>query len=113
MSSISRQTLKLASTALRPALQRNLATSYILAKAATVDPVQGSFLEKVREYATKKKAAGGKLVDADASTDALLATELGRVAKMYGGKDGVDMTKFPEMQWSEPELQSLELGAAK
>ena len=113
MSSISRQTLKLASTALRPALQRNLATSYVLAQAAPVDPVQGLFLEKVREYATKKKASGGKLVDSDAKTEAMLATELGRVAKAYGGGEGVDMTKFPEIQWTEPELQSLELGAAK
>ena len=49
---------------LRPAFRRNLATSYILAKAAATDPVQGLFLEKIREYATKKKAAGGALVDA-------------------------------------------------
>ena len=67
MSSISRQTLKLTAAALRPALQRNLATSYILAQAAApaaTDPVQGSFLEKIRAYATAKKAAGGALVDA-------------------------------------------------
>ena len=64
MSSISRQTLKLTAAALRPALQRNLATSYILAQAAATDPVQGLFLEKIRAYATAKKAAGGALVDA-------------------------------------------------
>ena len=64
MSSISRQTLKLTAAALRPALQRNLATSYILAQAAPTDPVQGLFLEKIRAYATAKKAAGGALVDA-------------------------------------------------
>merc|ERR1712007_28540 len=58
MSSISRQTLKLTAAALRPALQRNLATSYILAQAAApaaTDPVQGLFLEKIRAYATAKK----------------------------------------------------------
>ena len=67
MSSISRQTLKLTAAALRPALQRNLATSYILAQAAApaaTDPVQGLFLDKIRAYATAKKAAGGALVDA-------------------------------------------------
>merc|ERR1712051_990622 len=93
MSSISRQTLKLTAAALRPALQRNLATSYILAQAAA------------------KKAAGGALVDATPATEALLQTELGRVAKQYGGGEGVDMTKFPELKWKDPELQSLELGA--
>merc|ERR1712203_859814 len=81
MSSISRQTLKLTAAALRPALQRNLATSYILAQAAATDPVQGLFLEKIRAYATAKKAAGGALVDATPATEAVLQTELGRVAK--------------------------------
>merc|ERR1712008_621529 len=67
MSSISRQTLKLTAAALRPALQRNLATSYILAQAAApaaTDPVQGLFLDKIRAYAPAKKAAGVALVDA-------------------------------------------------
>ena len=41
----------------------------------------------------------------------MLQTELGRVAKQYGGGEGVDMTKFPELKWKDPELQSLELGA--
>merc|ERR1712226_895490 len=72
MSSISRQTLKLTAAALRPALQRNLATSYILAQAAATDPVQGLFLEKIRAYATAKKAAGGALVDATPEIPTLL-----------------------------------------
>merc|ERR1711971_1490273 len=110
-SSISRQTLKLTTAALRPALQRNLATSYILAQAAATDPVQGLFLEKIRAYATAKKAAGGALADATPATEAVLQTELGRVAKQYGGGEGVGMTKFPELKWKDPELQSLELGA--
>ena len=45
------------------------------------------------------------------ATEAVLQTELGRVAKQYGGGEGVDMTKFPELKWKDPELQSLELGA--
>merc|ERR1712080_583226 len=100
MSTISRQTLKLASANLRPAFRRNLATSYILAKAAATDPVQGLFLEKIREYATKE-------------TEAALQAELDRVAKVYGGGAGIDMTKFPDMSWSDAELQSLELGGPK
>merc|ERR1711997_939378 len=113
MSSISRQTLKLASAHLRPAFRRNLATSYILAQAAptAIDPVQGLFLEKIREYATKKTAAGGKLVDATPATEAALQNDLDRVSKAFGGGEGVDMTKFPEMSWTDAELQSLELGS--
>merc|ERR1711971_851465 len=34
---------------------------------------------------TAKKAAGGALVDATPATEAVLQTELGRVAKQYGG----------------------------
>merc|ERR1712038_1597495 len=105
MSSISRQTLKLASAHLRPAFRRNLATSYFLAQAAPTDPVQGLFLDKIRDYATKKAAAGGKLVDATPETEAALQAELD------GGGQGVDMTKFPDMTWSDAELQSLELGS--
>ena len=40
-----------------------------------------------------------------------MQAELDRVAKLYGGGQGVDMTKFPDMTWSDAELQSLELGS--
>ena len=112
MASISRQTLRLAS-AIKPCIQRNLGSSAILAKAAASDPIQGLFVEKIREYATKKKSAGGKLVDSTPEIEANLKNELDRVAKMYGGGAGVDMTKFPDLKWQDPALESLELGAAK
>lgn len=111
MSSLTRSALKLSSW-VKPALQRNLATSTVACQAAQ-DPIQGLFLEKIREYAQKKKSAGGKMVDATAATEAELANELERVAKMYGGGKGVDMTKFPDLKWSDPAVEVLELGAAK
>merc|ERR1711923_444974 len=111
MSSISRQTLKLASAHLRPAFRRNLATSYFLAQSAPTDPVQALFVEKIQEYASKKAAAGGALVDATEATNAALQTELDRVAKLYGGGEGVDMTAFPTLSFTDAELQSLELGS--
>ena len=43
--------------------RRNVATSYVAAQKAS-DPIQQLFVDKVREYADKKKKAGGKLVDA-------------------------------------------------
>merc|ERR1711944_218341 len=62
------QVLRLASNVARIVVQRNLATSYVAANKAATDPVQGLFVEKIREYATKKKAAGGKFVDATKQT---------------------------------------------
>ena len=109
MSSISLQTLRLTSAVLRPHIQRNLATTSVAAKAAAVDPIQGLFVQKVQEYATKKKAAGGKLVDATPETEANLQNELDRVAKMYGGGQGVDMTQFPAFKWQDPQVETLEL----
>lgn len=108
MSTISRQALRLSATVLRPALQRNLGTSTVLAQTAS-DPIQGLFVEKIREYATKKKAAGGKLVDATKATEAELQNELDRVARQYGGGQGVDMTKFPDFKWADKPIEVLEL----
>ncbi len=43
------------------------------------DPIQQLFVDKVREYADKKKGAGGKLVDAGASTQDDVKKELEKV----------------------------------
>lgn len=106
MLSHSSQVLRLASNVARIGVQRNLATSYIAANKAATDPVQGLFVEKIREYATKKKAAGGKFVDATKETEADLKAELDKVAKAYGGGAGVDMTKFPDFKWAEPAVEN-------
>ena len=42
--------------------QRNLTLSAVALQQKASDPIQQLFVEKVREYATKKKASGGKLV---------------------------------------------------
>lgn len=36
-----------------------------------------------------------------------MKTELDRVAKQYGGGAGVDMTKFPELKFAEPKVDSI------
>lgn len=36
-----------------------------------------------------------------------LNTELNRVAKQYGGGQGVDMTKFPEMKYVDPKVDPI------
>ena len=45
----------------------------------TADPIQGLFVDKIREYGEKKSAAGGKMVDATAATEAELQNELEKV----------------------------------
>ena len=42
--------------------RRNLTLSAVALQQKASDPIQQLFVEKVREYATKKKASGGKLV---------------------------------------------------
>merc|ERR1712020_885928 len=79
------------------------------ARIFNTDIVQDLFVEKIREYAQKKQAAGGKFVDATPQTEANLQAELDKVAKKYGGGQGVDMTQFPEMVWAEPLVESVEI----
>ena len=74
-----------------------------------IEIITGLFVEKIREYATKKKAAGGKFVDATKQTEADLAAELEKVAKNYGGGKGVDMSKFPDFKWAEPAVETPDL----
>jgi len=44
-------------------------------------------------------AAGGKLVDATPDLERELAAELEKVAKQYGGGEGVDMAQFPTFKF--------------
>lgn len=37
-----------------------------------------------------------------------MKTELDRVAKQFGGGAGVDMTKFPELKFSEPKVDAID-----
>ena len=88
--------------------RRALSTSWTASQKAS-DPIQQVFVDKVREYAQKKSASGGKLVDADAKTQANLNKELEKVAKNFGGAAGVDMTKFPDLKFEEPKLEDVDI----
>ena len=90
-------------------MSRSYATSTAVRAAAASDPIQNLFVDKINQYAQKKKAAGGKLVDATKETEATLQAELDKVAAQYGGGKGVDMTKFPEFKWVEPNVENLEM----
>ncbi|CAL8111323.1 unnamed protein product [Orchesella dallaii] len=95
-------------------LKRNIGFSAILAqKGQAVDPIQKLFVQKVREYDQKSKASPGKLVDSNPEIEKELKQELDRVAKMFGGGAGVDMTKFPVPNFQEPVLDPINQQAPK
>merc|ERR1711887_14968 len=84
--------------------RRNYGISAVLYNKAPSDPIQKLFLDKVREYGKKSKAAGGKLVDASPEVEKQLAQELAKTASAYGGAAGGDMTKFPSITFQEPTI---------
>eukprot|EP00092_Neocalanus_flemingeri_P024945 GFUD01027055.1.p1 GENE.GFUD01027055.1~~GFUD01027055.1.p1 ORF type:complete len:106 (+),score=29.95 GFUD01027055.1:67-384(+) len=78
---------------------------------AVSDPIQGLFVEKIREYGDKKAAGEGKMVDATAATEAELQNELDKVAKAYGGGAGIDMAAFPELSFEDPAMDPINVSA--
>ena len=96
-------------TAHRAAFSRNIGFSAVASAAKATDPIQQMFADKVNEYAKKKAAAGGKLVDASKEAEAALEMELEKVAKAYGGGAGIDMTKFPDFKFEDPVLDDVPL----
>merc|ERR1712062_225124 len=81
---------------LTSSVSRSYATSTAVRAAAASDPIQKLFVDKINQYAQKK-------------TEATLQAELDKVAAQYGGGKGVDMTKFPEFKWVEPNVENLEM----
>ncbi|XP_063235385.1 ATP synthase-coupling factor 6, mitochondrial [Bacillus rossius redtenbacheri] len=89
-----------------PLLKRNVGICAPALQKAT-DPIQQLFIDKVREYSKKSSAAGGKLVDPTPEIQKELQTELDKLAKQYGGGEGVDMTQFPTFKFPEPQLDPI------
>lgn len=93
--------------------QRNLCISAI---AMQKDPIQQLFVNKIRE--SKRYIVATRLCHSltlclcsakvSGSLEKEMTTELERVAKQYGGGAGVDMTKFPELKFSEPNVDSID-----
>lgn len=53
------------------------------------------------------RTAGGKLVDASPELEKDMKNELDRVRRVYGGGEGVDMTKFPTFTFPEPKVDPI------
>ncbi|NWX88286.1 ATP5J factor, partial [Nothoprocta pentlandii] len=77
-------------------LRRNIGLSAVaFNRAKELDPVQKLFLDKIREYNTKSKQAGGP-VDVGPDFQKDMNESLTRLQRMYG--EG-DLTKFPEFKF--------------
>ncbi|KAL6101077.1 uncharacterized protein ACO6RY_08086 [Pungitius sinensis] len=62
-----------------------------------MDPIQKLFLDSIREYSTKSRAAGG-LVDAGSDYEKALAEEVAKLQRLYGGGD---LLSFPQFKFTE------------
>merc|ERR1711892_635455 len=68
------------------------------------DPIQELFLTAIRAY-----SGSGGIGSADAATQAELKHELERVAKQYGGAEGEDITKFPELSFKDVTVDPINI----
>merc|ERR1711976_205342 len=84
-------------------------TAAVQQKAEAQDPIQQLFLEKIREYAMKSTAAGGKLVDSTPEKEAELKAEMDKVDRMFGAT-GPDFLKFPTFDFKDSSLEEVQLG---
>jgi len=90
-------------------LRRNIGISAVVAqKGQANDAIQKLFLQSIREYEQKSKAAGGKIVDITPETEKDLKSELARVAKIYGGASEAEMTKFPSFSFKDPVIDPID-----
>ncbi|KAJ8736259.1 hypothetical protein PYW08_006915 [Mythimna loreyi] len=74
-------------------------------KTAT-DPVQQLFLDKIREYRSKKPDES--LLDPSPAILKEIRKEMAKLDKNYGGGKGVDMTAFPTFKFEEPKLDPID-----
>ncbi|KAL1116463.1 hypothetical protein AAG570_004936 [Ranatra chinensis] len=77
--------------------RRNLGLSWVAYQKAS-DPIQQLFLDKLREY--RNKSSGGKMLEPSPEIEKEWRQELDRLTKMFGGKAGEDMTKFPDIKFA-------------
>merc|ERR1711915_789147 len=93
-----------AEKAAKEAAAMKAAEAEAIAIANMKDPIQELFLTSIRAY-----GASGGLANADAATQAQLEAELARVAKQFGGAEGEDMTQFPSLSFSDPDVDPINI----
>merc|ERR1719282_2017516 len=77
-----------------------------IAIANMKDPIQELFLTSIRAYSST-----GGIENADPVSKSELNAELTRVAKQFGGVEGEDMTQFPTLNFTDPEVDPINVGS--
>ncbi|XP_021542050.1 ATP synthase-coupling factor 6, mitochondrial-like [Neomonachus schauinslandi] len=84
-------------------LGRNIGVSAV-AFNKELDPVQKLFVDKIREYRTKRQASGGP-ADTGPEYQQDLERELFKLKQMYGK---ADMNTFPDFKFEDPRFEVIE-----
>ncbi|XP_064470771.1 ATP synthase-coupling factor 6, mitochondrial-like [Ornithodoros turicata] len=87
--------------------KRNYGITAVLAQKTPTDPIQKLFVDKLREYTQKSKSSGDLFVDPNPAIKKEYDDEIKRAETQYGGGKGVDMSKFPEFKFVDPELDPI------
>ncbi|XP_067897356.1 ATP synthase-coupling factor 6, mitochondrial [Heterodontus francisci] len=85
-------------------LRRNIGfTAVVFNKTISLDPIQKLFVDKIRDYDTKSKKAGGP-IDAGPEYQKNMDAEITKLQRLYGGGD---LTKFPDFKFEEPKFDEI------
>uniref|UniRef100_A0ABI7YF62 ATP synthase peripheral stalk subunit F6, mitochondrial n=1 Tax=Felis catus TaxID=9685 RepID=A0ABI7YF62_FELCA len=84
-------------------LRRNIGVTAV-AFNKELDPVQKLFVDKIREYKTKRQASGGP-VDTGPEYQQELERELFKLKQMYGK---ADMNTFPNFNFEDPKFEVID-----
>ncbi|CAL8289009.1 unnamed protein product [Lota lota] len=100
------QLTSLLRSAVSVTLRRNIGMSAVLFNRAgsDLDPVQKLFVDKIRDYRTKSKAAAGGVVDGGAAYQKNVSEEITKLQRLYGGGD---LTKFPDFKFQDPKFDEV------
>ncbi|KAL4228677.1 Atp5jp [Mactra antiquata] len=98
--------LRTAGRCLQQQARRNFGVTAVAFQQAE-DPIQQLFVDKIREYAQKKKAAGGQFVDATPESMKDYDKEIKKIKTQYQA-EGKDFSKFPEYSYSDIAAQVTE-----
>uniref|UniRef100_A0A9L0K1S1 ATP synthase peripheral stalk subunit F6, mitochondrial n=3 Tax=Equus TaxID=9789 RepID=A0A9L0K1S1_EQUAS len=80
-------------------LRRNIGVTAVAFKE--LDPIQKLFVDKIREYRTKRQTSGGP-VDIGPEYQQDLERELFKLKQMYGK---ADMNTFPNFKFEDPKFE--------
>ncbi|XP_074652075.1 ATP synthase peripheral stalk subunit F6, mitochondrial-like [Tubulanus polymorphus] len=90
-------------------MKRNIGVTAATYQKTDMDPIQKLFVDKIREYGKASKSAGGAMVDVTPDVEKNLNAELSKIEKAYQAT-GQDMTKFPVFNFTDPDLQKVDIG---